>query len=305
MVFLAVQEEKMRTMKKYLLLRDNRQSGPFFLEELRDLNLVSKDLVWVEGESNCWSYPTEMEELKDSVVAEKKRQPKVYVALPKTHSEKAGYSTGNSTSPLPLKPISEEKESVPSPATQEYGIWRSKKLSSFSNIASIAAVFSGLVLGAFLMKKAVDGYEKPMAVESIPLTVIPEQQEQATPPVQNALLTEIIQAKENHVTTTPPAKPKDLKKQLSIKASDYSVGVFGGISNLQLKVFNGSSHRLDKITLAIQYLKPNGSVIETAFYEMYSIKPNSMGSLSIPDSKRGTKIKYRIVDVSSKEIREI
>src|SRR5688572_25064612 len=47
----------------YSLLRNNKQSGPFSLEELLHLNLKKFDLIWVEGKSG-WSYPSEIESLK-------------------------------------------------------------------------------------------------------------------------------------------------------------------------------------------------------------------------------------------------
>jgi len=50
--------------KVYLLLRNNRQSGPYTLEELLRLSLQPKDLVWAEGRSAGWCYPHEMETLR-------------------------------------------------------------------------------------------------------------------------------------------------------------------------------------------------------------------------------------------------
>ena len=50
--------------KIYSLLRSNKQSGPYTLEELLQLNLKPFDLVWIEGRSGGWSYPTEIEALK-------------------------------------------------------------------------------------------------------------------------------------------------------------------------------------------------------------------------------------------------
>lgn len=51
-------------MKSYLLLRDNLQSGPYTLDEIRHKELHPLDLVWIEGTSTCWMYPQEVEELK-------------------------------------------------------------------------------------------------------------------------------------------------------------------------------------------------------------------------------------------------
>lgn len=47
----------------YLLLRNNKQSGPFSLEELKNMGLKAYDLVWVEGKSAAWRYPCEIQEL--------------------------------------------------------------------------------------------------------------------------------------------------------------------------------------------------------------------------------------------------
>jgi hypothetical protein len=50
--------------KIYSLLRNNRQQGPYSLEELSHLKLKSFDLVWVDGKSAGWRYPSEIPELK-------------------------------------------------------------------------------------------------------------------------------------------------------------------------------------------------------------------------------------------------
>lgn len=47
-----------------MLLRDNKQSGPFTSQQLEALGLKPYDLVWQEGRSAAWRYPSELEELK-------------------------------------------------------------------------------------------------------------------------------------------------------------------------------------------------------------------------------------------------
>jgi hypothetical protein len=47
----------------YLLLRDNKQSGPYTLDELKTKGLKAYDLVWVEGRSAAWRYPSEIDAL--------------------------------------------------------------------------------------------------------------------------------------------------------------------------------------------------------------------------------------------------
>jgi hypothetical protein len=52
-------------MANYLLLRNNKQSGPLSQEQLLQLGLKPYDLVWVEGKSAAWRYSSELPELKD------------------------------------------------------------------------------------------------------------------------------------------------------------------------------------------------------------------------------------------------
>ena len=51
-------------MANYLLLRDNKQNGPYTFDEIKAKGLKAYDLVWVEGKSAAWRYPGEVEELK-------------------------------------------------------------------------------------------------------------------------------------------------------------------------------------------------------------------------------------------------
>lgn len=51
-------------MLTYLLLRDNKEAGPFSLDELLKLGLKPYDLVWISGKSAAWRYPSEINELK-------------------------------------------------------------------------------------------------------------------------------------------------------------------------------------------------------------------------------------------------
>ncbi|HEX2532675.1 MAG TPA: hypothetical protein VHK69_03005 [Chitinophagaceae bacterium] len=53
--------------KIYLLLRNNRQSGPFTLADLVQQSLRITDLIWVEGQSAGWRNPQEIESLQSFV----------------------------------------------------------------------------------------------------------------------------------------------------------------------------------------------------------------------------------------------
>ncbi|WP_028786997.1 hypothetical protein [Terrimonas ferruginea] len=51
-------------MGTYLLLRDNKENGPYTLDQLLSFGLKAYDLVWINGRSAAWRYPSEIEELR-------------------------------------------------------------------------------------------------------------------------------------------------------------------------------------------------------------------------------------------------
>lgn len=52
-------------MALYRLLRSNKESGPYTLNDLLKLGLKPYDLIWVDGRSAAWRYPSEVAELKE------------------------------------------------------------------------------------------------------------------------------------------------------------------------------------------------------------------------------------------------
>lgn len=51
-------------MNSYILLRDNKETGPHSLADLQQLGLKPHDLIWVECQSVSWRNPGEITELK-------------------------------------------------------------------------------------------------------------------------------------------------------------------------------------------------------------------------------------------------
>jgi len=56
-------------MFTYLLLRDNKQLGPYSLEQLKESGIQATDLLWIEGRSIAWCYADEIDELQAFVHA--------------------------------------------------------------------------------------------------------------------------------------------------------------------------------------------------------------------------------------------
>jgi uncharacterized protein YneF (UPF0154 family) len=51
-------------MSSYLLLRNNKESGPFTMDEIKAMPLGSYDLIWEVGKSASWCYPGEISEFR-------------------------------------------------------------------------------------------------------------------------------------------------------------------------------------------------------------------------------------------------
>ncbi len=137
--------------KIYLLLRSNKQTGPYTLEELLQLNLKPFDLVWVDGRSAAWQYPFEIPALKPYVpetphasmpfqpiatsameqkvsqsinpITQKTEAPKkVFVSIPKSYApvnEQKAFTDHEAFMPPVEKPPYEAKAEA-SPATPSY-----------------------------------------------------------------------------------------------------------------------------------------------------------------------------------------
>jgi hypothetical protein len=311
MVFSVVSSEK-RTMKKYLLLRDNQQSGPHSIEQLASIGLFPLDLVWIEDESTAWSYPEEIEELKQSIRYEgtpqnhQKKNEKVFISLPSNFSKRNHREMNEEYSSLPVnemepvletnyvKPLEELKENYRS-VSQNKSVWN-KKIFQSSNGASVAAIFIGVVLGAIMIKKMVDGHVSTLAEQTTAIPIIDREfEKQPQENIKNAIVTEIVPVYKN--APKKISKPGNIKKQLKIKTNNYKVGVFGGINGLQLSIFNSSPQLVDKVIVALDYLKPNGTVVQSENVSFSSIKPLGVQTIAIPGSNRGVKVRYKILKV--------
>ena len=79
--------------KVYLLLRNNRQTGPFDLSELLQFDVKPFDLIWIEGKSAGWYYPQEIEALRPHLPFLKKEAPQAVQTMAQTKTAKAEPST--------------------------------------------------------------------------------------------------------------------------------------------------------------------------------------------------------------------
>lgn len=98
--------------KVYLLLRSNKQTGPYSLEELLQLNLKPFDLVWMEGRSAAWQYPSEIPSLKPYVPETPHADVPFKPVSTSVMEENTGQTLNSKAYKEPQNPIPQKPESV-------------------------------------------------------------------------------------------------------------------------------------------------------------------------------------------------
>ena len=139
-------------------------------------------------------------------------------------------------------------------------------------------------------------YSTTPAPKDSATTTIPTMQREAVHRSDNA--------ETNH--TSPAATDKEalrtaLESQISVGANTYSVGTFGGISDLQVTVTNRSAYPLDLVVVAVQYIQANKKVFKTENLYFRGIGAGSALMLEAPKSARGIKVQYKVTTINSRE----
>ncbi|HEX8316603.1 MAG TPA: hypothetical protein VF609_16490 [Flavisolibacter sp.] len=355
-------------MKRYSILRHNQESGPFTLSQLKSFGITDTDLVWIEGESTSWDYPTEITELKvivkPSLKPSQTMAPTAAQASAKANTElqQSGLSAGTNYVASP----SETENSFDQyfAATKEEFNWNTKKQrlnfsSITANLFGMGVLLIGVMMCAFVVKKLVDHFEfepevasseaieissgnslvnvtsnaakatntsllAPMSLgiavgkndslqaERLKAEKAPVQTKvaiaQTSPAETEENPASLAQEKQETIADTGEAKATEEKEtkadtepgvkrapSLNVSANDYKVGMFGGISELELTITNPSSVTVEKAIVEVDFLKPNGSVIKTQTLSVENISPGGEKKLAVPSSSRGVKVRYRVM----------
>ena len=422
-------------MATYLLLRDNKESGPFTMDDLLNFGLKPYDLVWIQGKSAAWRYPSEVEELKPyaPIVEEqpfdrfykkntedKKEEPTVaneqmrYAPVPKNEElkftpKKSVFVTlpnqkqvtvQRAVEPAPETPapstvtpvisitenppVAEIKYSQPLDEIKEMYVktlqQRKNKIAKkgvWLKMLRKTAVFGGLIilglLAGFIIRSKSgkeDKNDKQMMqassasianpvkklspIEALPgddhptgnvqsngqglskkendviktneepttirirketMMIVPKRKEkfdtgQFTPASETNAITGERSRKIRTTDTGAEEKEKEvvlktnknsLHDLVSVVSNDYKRVAFGGIRDLYLTVKNNSKYELDNVIVQLQYLKPSEEPLRTENINFKSIAPNASSTIRVPDTNRGIKVSYKIINIDSKQ----
>jgi hypothetical protein len=116
----------------------------------------------------------------------------------------------------------------------------------------------------------------------------------------------------NETTDTKPvavAEKKEVKKvsvenissKLQLKANEYTVAAFGGIRNLKMSLQNDSRYLLDKVSVELNYLNPEGKVVKTETIDFNHVQSGAEATIAVNKTSRGVKLDYKITRIELKE----
>ncbi len=439
-------------MATYLLLRDNKESGPFALDELLHFGLKPYDLIWVQGKSAAWRYPSEIDELKpyapvveeqpfdrffkktsENNVQEQATAPdddySRYVPKP-AEAPRPSYTPKRSVfvtlpgqqqvalnkdipkiqtqpaeriepTPIPAPVIPEQAPTVsvtenPALAEIKYSqplddikemyvktlLDRKSKQAKKGMLATYmkqAAVFAGLViagvLAGFIIKsnsgtetatgevkdllkmpaastmaanpgaseepndqeegtpaekithnatreQPVDNgardiaepasytpdEQAPLKIRKETMMIVPKRKEDYNrQPIPGAIVNSLTGERERRMrnssdfTSSQKSAKVSLRDMVTVVSNDYKRVAFGGIRNLYLTVTNNSAYELDHVIVELAYLKPSEEPLRTENISFKSIAPNASATVRIPDTNRGIKVNYRIINIETRE----
>jgi hypothetical protein len=127
----------------------------------------------------------------------------------------------------------------------------------------------------------------------------PEAEAAQSFPPDNSLSDESKVSAENGILAQELKKQPSSKNSVELSANDYKVGLFGGVSGLQILVTNSTSQNLENLLVEVEFLKSNGKVVKTEILSVSNIASGTSKSVAVPSSNRGVKVRYRVVTTNT------
>jgi len=135
-------------------------------------------------------------------------------------------------------------------------------------------------------------------------TAKPTVDSQVIPALPTVISEPVLQAP---AETTKVADAKDLAKQnlaklISVSTNDYKVGMFGGIDDVKVTVYNASEYPIDLVVVDVSYIQSNKKSYKTESLHFNDIAANSSLTLDAPKASKGIKVKTILTHISSKSL---
>lgn len=260
-------------MKKYYIHNGQIESGPFDIEQLKEMQLNSDTPIWYDGLSE-WTTIKSVDELKS-------------IFIPK---------------PPPLKPPvieTPELEEVRIPS-QTYIEEKPKARNIIWPLISIGCmIFLGIIGWLIFQNRSQENI-----IEEVKEKV--NQQEEFISNTQSEqklrnLEEEQKQRDKDSINTELTQKYMGYRNNwssyISANSNRYTYSELGGISNLKVVVSNATDKNIDEVQVRVDYIKYNGSTFKSETVSVTNISPESTKSVTAPSSERGTTVRMSIENI--------
>ncbi|MBN9285305.1 MULTISPECIES: DUF4339 domain-containing protein [unclassified Flavobacterium] len=92
---------------------------------------------------------------------------------------------------------------------------------------------------------------------------------------------------------------ENIRNYVTAGNSNYQYRAIGGISDLKIFVTNGTNYLLDNVKVKVSYIKADGNVWDSKVVDFNILQPSSTTTIDLPDTNRGTSVRYEIVSIKS------
>lgn len=282
-------------MREYFTHNGSSQTGPFKLEELKLQQLKEETPIWYEGLEN-WTTASDVEELK-------------YLFIKKVV-------------PPPIN-ISQETTTTGIPKIENHQVLQPKNVSLTTNKKKLNTIILLILGGIFFIGLIVWLVTQHNSKED-EIGALPNQETKGTTQSTNRAQAQQTSTQQSVEEQRERQKLQDDKARqiekdkintqltekfmgyrnnwmnfITASTNNYTYTDMGGISNLEIEVYNQTDRIIDEVQVRIDYIKATGGVFKSEMVSVSNIGPNGAKSVSAPSSDRGTSVKTEIINISA------
>ncbi len=89
---------------------------------------------------------------------------------------------------------------------------------------------------------------------------------------------------------------------VTASGSNYEYSSLGGIYNFSVTVNNTTEYNIDNVFVRVRYIKSNGETWKEEQLDFNYLAPRETRTIRAPDSDRGTKIDFQIMQITSRDL---
>jgi hypothetical protein len=256
-------------MRNYYYHDGQAQHGPFTLSELKSKNIAPTTPVWFEG-LNDWTPASQVDEVNTFL----------FVSIPPPFKKQ--------TPP----PISQNAQ----PSYEE--LFNSPKNNKKPLIIGTVALGALVLLLVFYFQNSSSASSPEVSFLDTSAQYANDKRRldsleyiETVRQAQNAALTKRNREFRNNWS-----------KYITFQTNSYKVDSWGGISDLAISVYNETDKIVDEVVVTVDYYKSDGGLYETKEIPLHNIQSNTLETVQVPNTTRGTRIETAITKITSRSL---